>query len=286
MTTIAPTEPTGRRPATRRISTAGADLPTFTIGNVAAGLNTDWHHLCADAGVDHRVEVWPAPFGGPGASLEHTLALCGGDRTIDLDVADAHLATLVALAGHDDLAARVVLQRIVPGLVRAARRRRHQGGMRQAFDDVVANAWVVIRTYPLQRRPRRIAANLCRDAEYHAFVRPHRLRSGDEQPQGTLQSDRAGRPTTSDRPGARRTSRTDGRAAVMCTGMPAAADEVRALLADALLSGIDPAAVALVVTMHLEGRHPRVLATELAVSERTVRNRRDAVVRQLASLAA
>ena len=108
-TTIAPTEPTGRRPATRRISTAGADLPTFTIGNVAAGLNTDWHHLCADAGVDHRVEVWPAPFGGPGASLEHTLALCGGDRTIDLDVADAHLATLVALAGHDDLAARVVL---------------------------------------------------------------------------------------------------------------------------------------------------------------------------------
>ena len=184
----------------------------------------------------------------------------------------------------DELAARVVVQRLVPGLVHAARRRRQQQGMQSAFDELVATTWVLVRTYPLERRPRRGAANLCRDAEYQAFVRPLRLRSGDERPVGSLHDD-VGERTGPARPGARRSTGATA-PGVMRNGHPAAADEVRALLVEAIGSGIDRRALALVVELHLAGRHPRAVAGELHVSERTVRMRRDAVVRQLARMAA
>lgn len=254
--------------------------------HVADRLNDEWARHCADPDVAGRVRAWPAPLGGPAMSLPDVLDHCGGDRDVDLDRADAALAALVALARTDDLAARTVLQRIVPGLVGVARRRQHHGGLQQAFDDAVATAWLVIRTYPIERRPRRVAAGLCRDTEYQAFVRPHRLRSADERPHGMLHLDRAGRSTTPDRPGARRVRGAHAGPGVMRAFVPAAAEEVRALLVDAALAGIDPASLALVVRLHLEGCHPRLVADELAVSERTVRNRRDAVVRRLVSLVA
>ena len=43
-------------------------------------------------------------------------------------------------------------------------------------------AWLVIRTFPHDRRPRKIAANLALDTEYHAFVRDARMRRVEEVP--------------------------------------------------------------------------------------------------------
>lgn len=96
----------------------------------------------------------------------------------DLDRFDRRLATLVIRAGTDPEAARVVLQRLLPGLLAIARRRSRDDRRLtpEMYDELLANAWIVIRCYPIERRPSRVAANLLRDIEYQTFVRPARLR--------------------------------------------------------------------------------------------------------------
>ena len=249
---------------------------------VAAALNDDWSRLVADPRAQQAAARWPALATASDTGLLGALAAIGGDRTVPYDVADTNLASLVRVAAEDEVAARVVLQRLVPGLVHAARRRRHLG-MQHAFDELVGTAWVLVRTYPLARRPRRVAANLCRDAEYHAFVRPARLRSRDEQPRGALRDDVEQRAIM--RPGGRRPPPLPT-AVVMRSELPAPADEVGALLLDALRCGVDRARVAIVAEIHLAGRHPSVVAEALKISERTVRLRREVTIRQLARLAA
>ena len=72
---------------------------------------------------------------------------------------DAALAALLAEdAAGCPLAGRVVLQTMLPKLLRMARRDPYAG-----LDDYLAQLWLVIRRYPLARRPRRIAANLSLD---------------------------------------------------------------------------------------------------------------------------
>ena len=77
---------------------------------------------------------------------------------------DAVLNGLLARARTDPLAARVVLQALLPGLKGLARRmflEADEAG--QLWQLLLASAWERIRTYPLERRPRRIAANLLLD---------------------------------------------------------------------------------------------------------------------------
>lgn len=100
------------------------------------------------------------------------------DAGADADGADGRLAALVAEARHNALAARVVLQRLLPGILSIARRRgdREWRLTLEYYDELLANAWIVIRCYPIHRRPRAVAANLLRDIEYQTFTRPVRLR--------------------------------------------------------------------------------------------------------------
>jgi len=83
---------------------------------------------------------------------------------------------LVTAATDDELAARVVLQRLLPSLgARANRwRDRFDGRWDPAFDELVATAWVVIRSYPVHRRPSHLLAGLLRATEHQAFVKPTR----------------------------------------------------------------------------------------------------------------
>lgn len=68
-------------------------------------------------------------------------------------------ALLHECCSGDDLAGRVVLQALLPGMVRMAGRDRLAD-----LSDYVAQLWCRIRTYPLERRPQRIANNLELDA--------------------------------------------------------------------------------------------------------------------------
>ncbi len=138
-------------------------------------LNAEWTALVScPAMADELAE---APLAGH-RDLRQLLAACGGDRYADQGAADALLARVVAegLAGRQ-LAVRVTLQRVLGALVTISfRRTRLTPARRRAlFEDLCATAWVVIATYPLERRPRRIASNISRDAEYLTCVRPGRL---------------------------------------------------------------------------------------------------------------
>ena len=77
-----------------------------------------------------------------------------------LGVESAFLLALMVAARDDALAARIVLQRILPALAGLARRGAGTWADRQdLLDELVANAWLRIRSYPVERRPHRVAAN-------------------------------------------------------------------------------------------------------------------------------
>ena len=129
----------------------------------------DLHRRLVAWGLDHVTVSTTDPLGD-------VLRAVGFDAPWDDTAADVRLARLVAAAAADELAARIVLQRILPGLVGIGMRRGRLGdGVAPCVDELVGTAWMVIRSYPIERRPHRVAANLLRDIEYQAFVRPTRL---------------------------------------------------------------------------------------------------------------
>ena len=84
------------------------------------------------------------------------------------------LRRLVVAAADDRLAARIVLQRLLPGLLAIVRREQQRERDVDAFDLLAAEAWMAIVTYHPDRRPTDIAARLLNDARHRAFTTPRR----------------------------------------------------------------------------------------------------------------
>lgn len=255
-----------------------ADPPTIPIFHspLAEPFLVEWERLRRSTEVTRRVAAWDLPGGAIEVCeqrvLDLVLARTGflGARRDD-DAGDAALLAVVRMAAHDDLAARVALQRLLPALVATARRRGPiSGGASAAFTELVATAWIVIRTYPVDRRPRKVASNIVRDAEYLAFVRPQRLKTGTEH---------VGLPPDELGPEAR----LDG-------GHPAAptdpAEELRELVG-LVPPPSDPAARAelaedrALLAALADGADTSAVARRFSVSERTVRNRKRRAVLRL-----
>lgn len=138
-------------------------------------LGTEWSKLATARTAVRRVNSWGLP-NTPIDHLDDVLSLAGFGRDPKDSVADRFLFLLVQRASTDDLAARIVLQRLLPPLIAVARRRGRitVGGFDEALTEVISHAWMLIRTYPTDRRPAKVASNLVRDSEYHAFVKPTR----------------------------------------------------------------------------------------------------------------
>jgi hypothetical protein len=151
-------------------------ISTRSLGTLPQRLFADWHRLCLRPELLERARSWPVDIEVI-ASLDDLLRHCGYEGRRDDDTADEMLRQVVEVARHDDLAARVVLQRLLPGLLAIAHRRGHTapGGSEPVLAELVGVAWELVRSYPVQRRPRHVAANLVRDTEYQAFRRPSRL---------------------------------------------------------------------------------------------------------------
>ena len=141
----------------------------------ATRLWLEWDEIGGRRRTVHRASNWPLP-GGPVRHLDEVLARAGYGQDPKSEPCDEYLSQLAAIAKTDDLACRIVIQRILPGLIATALRRGRivDGGAPTALDELLSAAWVVIRNYPIDRRPRRVAANLLRDIEYLAFVRDTR----------------------------------------------------------------------------------------------------------------
>jgi DNA-directed RNA polymerase specialized sigma24 family protein len=141
--------------------------------STTARLDEEWRRLCGDQAVAARLRLRPLVGHSSLASL---LIATGYDRSADPEAADRVVGELVRLAPGEPLAARVVLQRLLGPLVAVSvrRTRTHPADRESLLDDLVATAWEVIMSFPIDRRPVRVAGNLCRDIEYRCCSAPTR----------------------------------------------------------------------------------------------------------------
>lgn len=174
-----------------------ADRTTRRSAGITAQLDREWLRLRHDPRAFRTTRRWvETGVVRDGGALAHVV---DGLRDLDDLLAATHrpghhrgarsggrhgdeiLLELVALARVDQLAGRIVLQRIVPGLLSRSRRYVPAADAHRTADIVIAAAWIAIRAYDHERRPRQVAAALISDAVFAAFRQPHRRRSASEQ---------------------------------------------------------------------------------------------------------
>jgi DNA-directed RNA polymerase specialized sigma24 family protein len=123
-------------------------------------LEAEWPAL-ASGPLLTRLRIWSerepvlASFATPQQLLRQLRGLRGDHRAED---------EILRQAQMDPLAARVVLQALLPGLKALARRILLDASERdELWSALLAHCWERIRSYPLERRPARIAANTLLD---------------------------------------------------------------------------------------------------------------------------
>lgn len=133
------------------------------MGNVFDLLEDEWRRLSADRGARRRLrEVCDAAGGAH--SLGDVERFVRAARPAD---ADRVLLALVRRAVDDDpLAARVLLQLLLPGTRALARRWWALGDADERAAAAVTAVYHRIRRYPIERRPGRVAANILLDAAH------------------------------------------------------------------------------------------------------------------------
>jgi DNA-directed RNA polymerase specialized sigma24 family protein len=144
------------------------------MSHVLANLESEWRRVARCSAGRRALLRWGAAHpvlrgaGDLGELLERRRAAAG---------APAILAALAVLARTDELAARTLLQALLPGLVRLARTAGHDD--REAIDEFVSLAWERIRTYPVGR-PGPVAGNILLDVRkrYHEHRRRTAVRAG------------------------------------------------------------------------------------------------------------
>jgi RNA polymerase sigma factor (sigma-70 family) len=255
-------------------------LPHVINRPLLARLDREWQAIAHRPAVVRRAQCWSlgvrfgcldelvaATGATSGRSAAHLAAIVAGPVPARPDGAgdelshDDVLARLVVVARRDDIAARVVLQRLLPGLVSAARRwgGHREGGSGDAFDELLSAAWAVIREFPVERHTQHIAARMLRDSEYQAFGRARRRLLVHELVEPHL---------------------------LDVPVEPAITEPMFELLEIIAQAGSLPAADRRLLALLAEGTPQADVAQLLEVSERTVRNHRDAMLHRLRSLVA
>ena len=144
-----------------------------TVSATTAALDDEWRTLATSAGGRAAVERWRAdePLLGDIGDLDGVLSL-----RRHADASRAVLAFLARQAPADPLAARTLLQALLPGLIHVAVNAARDDP--EAVEEFVALAWERIRTYPVSR-PGSVAANVLWDVrkryrEHRELEAPHR----------------------------------------------------------------------------------------------------------------
>lgn len=202
----------------------------------------------------------------PLTDIDQVVDGCGSDTSVQAPLADQRLLFLVTEAVRGDVdAARVVLARMMPALVSKASAHARRG--HRQFDDLytelIASAWIVVTSYPVERRPGKVWINVLLDTEQAVFGRP-RLADRITVPMSSpLLADRA---------------------------LPVFADhrdpleELLELLAAARRAGLSPSYLQLLVDLGVHGLSTQEIGDRDGVTDRAVRMRRTRAIRDLTAL--
>lgn len=233
----------------------GGESRTRRPDRIVADLNDEW------AGLDDGGEV--AGWGSRHAALRG----CADLRDVLIAVPDDPDGVLGALleesAAGSPLAGRTVLQAMLGKVVLMA-----QGDPLVGTSAYVAAMWERIRTYPLDRRPRHIAANLALDTRKLARRDADREHRVTPWPPGAAFADLV------DRERARGETTSDRDSAMLTAG-----DVIRAALE---LELIDRTAGELLGAVYADGLSGREVSRRLATTPQAVRQRCRSAVRRLA----
>jgi len=133
------------------------------MGNVFDLLDSEWRRLCVDRSARRRLRAVCEVAGGA-PSLGDVERFVRAAHPAD---ADRVLLALVRRAvANDALAARVLLQLLLPGTRALARRWWALGDADERAAAAVTAVYHRIRHYPIERRPGRVAANILLDAAH------------------------------------------------------------------------------------------------------------------------
>lgn len=127
-------------------------------------LDKEWESMCRSATCTRQLRGWAARDGALGGFADLAELATHVNRPGHPAASDQVLAAVVALAPSDDLAARVVLQLLRPGCKALAESLVWMESWPERESAVIAAVYDRIRTYPIDRRPLHIAANVLRDA--------------------------------------------------------------------------------------------------------------------------
>ena len=155
-------------------NTARAPSPTARPRCLSQRLDREWAYLNHRSEVLAEVRSWGLTDRHI-RSLDDVLVLAG-HRTEHTAEADQLLARLVGVARSNPLAARIVLQRILAGLLAIVRDEQERDPRVDAFDLIVGEAWISITHYRVETRPTYVAARLLNDARHRAFTCRRRRR--------------------------------------------------------------------------------------------------------------
>lgn len=231
-------------------------LPSPRRTNSGGRLAQEWARLRSDPRHLDTVNGWRL-INEPVSDLNQLLGHAGFE-VASTRATEGCLRDLVLIAGNDDLAARIVVQRLLPGLLAVARRRRAESD--RALDELLGAMWIAIRTYNPRRSPRSIAASLISDADYAAFRSAHRRLSGQERPTDIAFDQQPAEHTAS------------------------ACEQLADLLRQAAEAGVSDDDLALVRQL-LKAPNTAAVAQSMRVTTRTVRNRRDRITNRLREVA-
>lgn len=247
--------------------------PPTAAHDFTSRLDEEWRKLRHQRRSLRTARAWAVP--DQGDSLTPLLT-----RLTDLDdlvaatlsTPDRHgqdnqiLLRLVEIAQRDELAGRIVIQRLLPGLIsRAARYRNYYDNIDPA-EIIIPTAWLALRSYDVANRRRHVAASLLSDATFFAFRKQLRQLSATEEVRSPRAFLRQAAPADSS------------------TAMEDLAETIR----DAQAAGVPTYDLDLI--RHLvRANSPSAVARERKVTPRTVRNHRAVAiqhVREALSIAA
>ncbi len=237
-----------------------AQTSTCSSRSLSHRLDREWAQMCRRPEVIATVRSWELTD-QPVATLGEFLALAG-HRVEPGRQSDELLGRLVGLARSDPMAARIVLQRILPGLLAIVKAEQERNPRINAFDILIGEAWISIAGYRIDIRPTDIAARILHDARHRAFTNGRRRRIIEE-----VSCD----------------AETLNEMVVLATTVPF--DDLIGVIGEATRRGLEPAAVDTVCALLKHGTAVKVAAAQ-QLTTRTVRYRRDHAVGRIRRLVA